>query len=190
MSFDVLRAWEVLSSKALIDGWPWLRVYQEHVRLPNGVEIPNYWLVEFPGFAQVFAVTPDRQVVLVEQYRHGPGVVALELPAGGFDTDADAKAPLQTAKRELLEETGMVADTWIPLGKFFVDGNRGCGWMHGFLALNAVQQRQPQREATELMHIHLKPLSEIRRLWFDGSIANIATTALVGLALAHLESGI
>ncbi len=185
---DPLKAWEVLSSDSVVDGWPWLRVYQEHVCLPNGVEIPDYWLVEFPGYAQIFAVTPDRQVVLTEMYKHGPGIVSLELPAGGFEGEEEVQMPVLAAQREFLEETGMVADEWIPLGKFFVDGNRGCGWMHGFLALNATRKQEPQWEPTELMHIHLKSLAEVRRLWLDGSIANIAATALIGIALAHLES--
>ncbi|NDJ85906.1 MAG: NUDIX hydrolase [Chloroflexi bacterium] len=181
------RAWDVLKGQELIHRPPWLRVIQEHVRLPNQVEIPDYYRVEMPGFVNIFAVTPDHQVVTIEQYRHGPGVVSIELPAGGFDGKGASDDPLETAKRELMEETGMSAGRWTLLGKFFVDANRGCGWMYAFLAEEATAQQSPAPEPTEIHMVRLQSLDAVRKLWFDGSISNMAASALVGLALAHLE---
>ncbi len=182
------QRWEVLSSQQLLDASPWFRAYQEHVRLPNGIEIVDYYRIDLLSYTKVFALTSDQQVVMIEQYRHGPQVVSLELPAGGLETEGEMQNPLLSAQRELLEETGMVAVEWRPLGRFFMDGNRGCGWAHGFLALGAKLQQAPALDTTELMVTRLIPLDEVREMWLNGHISSVSSVALIGLALGHLET--
>jgi 8-oxo-dGTP pyrophosphatase MutT (NUDIX family) len=179
------KAWEVLQCTELVDAWPWLRVYQDHVRLPNSVEMDDFYRVEMPPYIKVFALTPANEVVMVEHYKHGPGVVSLELPAGGIE---EGDTPLGAAQRELLEETGMVASDWLALGRYFIDGNRGCGAVHGFLATDTTYQRPPRLEAAEIMQTRLVALSDMRKMWLDGTIGNVAAVAIIGLALAHLAN--
>ncbi len=71
-------------------------------------------VLEAPNWANVVAVTNDRKVVLVRQFRHGTETVTLEIPGGAVDPE-DA-SPLAAAKRELREETGYVARRWKQLG--------------------------------------------------------------------------
>lgn len=182
-----IKAWEVLACEEVGSWWPWVRVFRDHVRLPNGVEMPNFLRIDMVNYVQIFAVTKDQQVGMVEQYRHGPGMVTLELPAGGIEAESDDETPLASAKRELLEETGMVAETWRFLGKYFVDGNRGCGWMYAFLATQAEQVQDAQPEATEWLQPRLLPLEQVRQLWLDGTINSIGSAATLGLAFAHLD---
>ncbi|PJF42166.1 MAG: hypothetical protein CUN55_10385 [Phototrophicales bacterium] len=178
-------AWHVIEQTTLTDASPWLKVIQEHIQLPNGVEIPDYFRILMPDYVMIFALTPEQQVVTVSHYKHGPQVVSLELPAGYIDpNDSD---PLATAKRELQEETGMVSNTWRILGRFFIDGNRGCGWMHGFLAQNATLQHSQTLEKTELLTMQLIPLNELKALWLEGKVQNVAASALIGMALARLN---
>jgi 8-oxo-dGTP pyrophosphatase MutT (NUDIX family) len=182
------QPWEVLARTELLDAWPWLRVYREHVRLPTGVEIADYYRIDMPAYVEIFAVTTDSRVAMVEHYKHGPGMASLELPAGYVEDQRDGNAPINSARRELLEETGLVAPTWQPLGRFFIDGNRGCGWMIGFLATGAVYHQRPQLESTEVLVARLLPLAEVRDLWMSGKMMNVAAAALIGLALAHLST--
>jgi ADP-ribose pyrophosphatase len=179
-------AWDTLSRTELVDATPWIRVYRDHVRMPNGVEIDDFYHIYMPDYTMVFALTPDNKVALVEMYKQGTGLVMLDLPAGAIE-DTEVDNPLEAAKRELLEETGMVAAEWTPLGKFNIDGNHGCGWMHGFLAKGLVHQQAQNLDDTELLAAHLIPLDEVRQLWMSGKIQGIASAALIGLALAHLD---
>ncbi|MBI5960278.1 MAG: NUDIX hydrolase [Chloroflexi bacterium] len=180
----MLLPWQVLSTQNLLDGSPWLRVSADHVRLPNGVEIPDFYRITMPDWAQIFAVTEQEQVALIEHYKHGPGVLSLELPAGYLES---GEAPESAARRELLEETGLEAPDWQSLGRYFMDGNRGCGTSHIFLARRARVVAEPQREATEIMTQHWLSLAEVRAAWLGGRIQNMGTIGAVGLALAALE---
>jgi ADP-ribose pyrophosphatase len=179
------KPWQVLHSATVADCSPWLQVHRDHVRLPNGVEISDFYRISMPAYAMVFAVTTDRQVVLVEHYKHGPQSVSLELPAGYIESRKEN--PLHTAQRELGEETGYSAPHWQPLGNFFIDGNRGCGNVHAFLATEAVAVQRQQLEQTELLTVKTMSLAKLERAWLDGALANIAATAVTGLALAHLR---
>lgn len=183
---DLHAAWHILSQTTLADASPWLKVMQEHVQLPNGVEIQDYFRVLMPSYVMIFALTPQQEVVTVSHYKHGPEVVSLELPAGYIEAaDID---PLATAQRELREETGMVTDTWRALGRYFIDGNRGCGWMYGFLAQQATPQHAQALETTELLTMRLLPLPDLKAAWLAGNVQNIAASALIGLAVAILAN--
>ena len=180
-----MKPWQTLSQTVLLEHLPWLRVSAEHVRLPNGHEIPNFYRIEMPEWAQVFALDEAGRVVVIEHYKHGAGMVSMELPAGYMDP---GETPEQTARRELREETGLEAADWRYLGRFFLDGNRGCGASHIFLARQARQVGQPQLEESELIESHRLTLDELRAAWLGGRIHNLATIAAVGLALAQLEA--
>ena len=179
-----MKPWTVLSRQELLDRRPWLCVAAEHVRLPNGHEIPDFYTIEMPEWVQVFAVDGENQVAMIEHYKHGAGMTSLELPAGYIDP---GETPEQAARRELLEETGLEADEWRYLGRYFIDGNRGCGATHVFLARGVRQAASPTLEATEIIAQRLLPLDEVRRLWLGGQLYNLGTLGAVGLALAILE---
>jgi ADP-ribose pyrophosphatase len=154
------------------------------VRLPNDHEIEDYYRIDMPEWAQIFAVTQDGQVPMIEHYKHGAGMVSLELPAGYLDP---GETPEAAARRELLEETGMEAAAWRYVGRYFMDGNRGCGGSHVFLARDARQIADPALEESEIIVQHRLPLAEVRAAWLDGRVHNIATVAAIGQALALLE---
>lgn len=179
-----MKPWETLSREVLLDRQPWLRVSAERVRLPNAHEIEPFYRVDMPDWAQVFAVTPDGRVAMVEQYKQGPQCTSLELPAGYIELD---EAPEVCARRELREETGLEAGSLELLGRFFIDGNRGCGASYIFLARDARQVGEPQLEVSEIVAQRRLPLDTVRDLWRQGKIGNIGTTAAIGLALAALD---
>ena len=75
------RKWKVLESTYL-HRKPWLTVRSERVELPNGNQIPEYFVFEYPEWINVIAITKDKKFVFVSQYRHGLGETSYELCAG------------------------------------------------------------------------------------------------------------
>lgn len=175
--------WTILNERLVFDGWPWLQIHEEHVRLPNGIEIKDFYRVDIRPYTMVFALRADNQVAMIEHYRHGPKLVSLELPAGLIE---EGETPLEGAQRELREEAALVSEHWQPLGQYFMDGNRGCGWAHTFLVREARSVGSPQLEATEEMILHFKPLSAVYELWRGGQMLNVTAAAIIGRALLEL----
>ncbi len=105
---DEAMKWDVLESEHLFNR-PWLTVRRDTVRLPNGTVHPEYYVLEYPSWINVIAITVEGKFVMVKQYRHGLGIVATELCAGVVEEGED---PLDGARRELLEETGFGGGEW------------------------------------------------------------------------------
>ena len=100
--------WKVLESEYIVKR-PWLVARRDKVQLPTGVVYPEYYVLEYPDWVNVIALTDDGRFVMVQQYRHGLGGVYTELCAGCIEPGED---PLDAAKRELAEETGYTGGEW------------------------------------------------------------------------------
>jgi ADP-ribose pyrophosphatase len=96
-----------LSSTAVYDG-VLLKVRRDEVRLPDGQQSVREWIAH-PGAAVVIAVLDNGKLLFVRQYRYPLRRVFLELPAGKIESD---EHEMDTARRELREETGYKAKTW------------------------------------------------------------------------------
>lgn len=104
-----IRKWRTLESEYLIQR-PWLTARSDTVELPDGHIHPEYYILEYPDWVNVIAITEDEEFVMVEQYRHGLGDVFTELVAGVIEKYEDS---LAAAQRELLEETGFAGGEWM-----------------------------------------------------------------------------
>lgn len=100
--------WKTLDTEYLINR-PWLTARRDKVQLPDGRIHPEYYILEYPDWVNVIAVTENGDFVMVEQYRHGLGDVFTELVAGVIEK---GESPLDAAIRELLEETGYSGGRW------------------------------------------------------------------------------
>ena len=103
------RAWKVLKSENILNLGPWLNVRQELVELPSGAQIPTWFVLDFPNWINVIAITKDGDFVMEDQYRHALGETHYELVAGVIDP---GETPLEAAQRELSEETGFGGGEW------------------------------------------------------------------------------
>ena len=95
--------WTILESEYLVRR-PWLTARRDRVELPDGRIHDEYYVLEYPTWVNVIAITAEGEYVMVKQYRHGLGIVATELCAGVVEHGEDT---LAGAQRELLEETGV-----------------------------------------------------------------------------------
>lgn len=161
------QAWDVLES-AYLSRKPWLTLRQDRVRLSGGAVIEEYFVLEYPAWVNVVAVTPDDRVVLVRQYRHGLGRVGVELPAGVVEP-ADP-SPEAAARRELLEETGYGGGTWSPLCVASANPGTHSNLTHSFLAVGVEPVARPTPEATEDIRVFTGPVDEVARLVEAGQV--------------------
>ena len=159
---DDPRPFELLDRKYLFRKPPWLVLRQDHLRLPTGREIPEYWISEYPPWVNVVAVTTADEVVLIRQYRPGIDDVHFEIPAGvvdGGDTDFEA-----AARRELAEETGYGGGRWSALCTLSANPALTTNLTHSYLAEGVTPLGAAAPEATEDLRVHLVPVADIAAL--------------------------
>ena len=182
MSEERQRPWRLISSEYRIQT-KFLRLRADRVELPNGIVVEDYFVRESRGFCIVFAVTPDKHVLLVRQYKHGAREILTELPAGMIDED---ETPERCAERELAEETGFTGSAPQHVRTFLTDPTNATGRFHLFVVRDAVRTREPSFDVTEEIEVDLVPVDEVRAMALDGRIAAGAQVAAVLIALAHL----
>jgi ADP-ribose pyrophosphatase len=175
-----LECWETLESRDLVVAKPWIELAVQKVRLPDGREIENYYRLKMSDYAAIFAETDDGLVIMERQYKHGVGRVNLVLPGGAIEP---GEAPLAAAQRELLEETGYVADSWQCLGCFITNANYGGSKAHVFVAKNARLVAQPNSGDLEEIEIVLMKREEVAAAICNGEIVVLGAVAAIALAL-------
>jgi ADP-ribose pyrophosphatase len=178
-----IERWQVQNSELVLNH-RWAKVRRDTCILPNGFEVDDYYYWEGGDFAQVFALTPESQVILVRQYKHGVREIVLELPAGMID--ADDTNPLATAQRELLEETGFEASEWQQLGTLNVSSAKSTAHAYPFLAQNAHRTREADLDDNEAIEVMLCSIPELLDLITRGDIRDSNSIAACLLALRVL----
>jgi 8-oxo-dGTP pyrophosphatase MutT (NUDIX family) len=145
--------------------------------------VNEYFVRESRGFSVVLALTADRLVPLVRQYKHGAGQIVLELPAGMIDPGESAA---DCAVRELAEETGFTGGDPEHVRTLFADPTNATTAMHVFVMRGAERTREPALDVTEAIEVELVTTAELRAMAYDGRIAAASQVAAVLLALAHV----
>ena len=155
------RKWKVLSSEYLFRR-PWLTVRHESLELPDGRRVPDYYVLEYPDWINVTAITRDGRFVLIDQYRHGLGETSYEIPAG-VSEPSDASM-LAAAQRELAEETGYGGGEWRLLTTIASNPATQTNLTHCFLATGVERIGEQHLDATEDLRVHLMSRDEVLEL--------------------------
>jgi ADP-ribose pyrophosphatase len=176
--------WKTLASRYIVQT-PYLRLRSDSIELPGGYRIEEYYVRESRGFSIVFALTPEMNVVLVRQYKHGIGRTMLELPAGMIEPDEE---PALCAERELAEETGYVGEPPEPqhAATFAADPTGSTSRFHLFLVRNARPLLAQQLDPAEEIAVEQATLPELRRFVRDGTIDAGYSVAAVYFMLDRL----
>lgn len=153
-----VKGWETLSSEYLIQR-PWLTARRDVLRMPNGKVVPEYYVLEYPTWVNIIAITEEGQFVLVRQYRHALDIVAYELCAGTME--ASDESPMEAAKRELLEETGYAGGEWTELTVLSANPTSMNNLNHTFIAKGVKKVASQHLDETEDITVHLFSLEEL-----------------------------
>lgn len=167
VSDDDDRKWKVLKSEYLFKR-PWLTARRDEVELPNGVRNPEYYVLEYPNWVNVLAITRDKKFLMIRQYRHGLGKTCFELCAGVCEPrDGD---PMVSAKRELLEETGYGRGEWRLWMTVSANASAMNNLTYCYLATDVEPVDTQHLEAMEDLTVHLLTVDEVRQLLMDDEV--------------------
>lgn len=172
---------EKLAEQELYTG-PVLRLTQDTVRLEDGRQAGRI-VVHHHGGAGVAALSQEGDIFLVKQFRYPVGEELWEIPAGKLEPGED---PLLTAKRELAEEAGLAADTYLDLGPLYPT----VGYSSEIIYIYAAKglHRVPMHlDEDEFLEPHRVPLAEAVAMVMDGRIRD-SKTAIACLKLEKLRA--
>jgi len=168
--------WEHVTSEEGQD----LRIFRlrfDELRNPRNAHSMKAVILEAPDWVDVVAVTPDKKIIVVDQYRFGRRRVATEIPAGMVEPGED---PQIAGMRELLEETGYTTETWKSLG--WVESNPAFlnNRCHQFLALDVEKTHEPTLDDGEAIVVRELTLQEVKEEIRQGKVRN--SLGLLGLS--------
>jgi ADP-ribose pyrophosphatase len=153
--------WKLLTSRYVVHD-RWLKVRVDTCELPSARVIEPYYVLEYPTWLNVVALTAQEDVVLVQLYRHGIRQTVLELPSGTVES-SDASV-LDAARRELLEETGYGGGEFVETACLSPNTANHVNSMHCFVATGVERVQQPVIDETERVETVLLPLRAVVEL--------------------------
>lgn len=179
-----MKGWRTLWRRTVLDQSPFLTVENHAVQLPDGQVIPDWPWVITPDYVNVLAMTPSGHFLCFRQGKYAIEGEALA-PVGGYIEPGEE--PLAAAQRELMEETGYEAPEWVSLGSYRVCANRGVATAHLFLTTGARCVGTPTDDELEEQELVLITRGELEAALPRGDFRVLAWTAVVALALIHLD---
>lgn len=177
--------WEVLKSERLFER-PWLTVRRDCVRIPNGQVNDEFYVLEYPDWINVIAITEDGQFVMEKQYRHGLGKTCYELPAGVIE---EGETPLQAAKRELQEETGYGLGAWREVMTISGNASTTDNITHCFVATGVRKISDQKLDRTEDIKVCLLGRAEVLDLMMNDQVKQSLMAAPLWRYFAEQMSG-
>ena len=153
---------------------PWLTARRDRLELPDGRIIHEYYVLEYPDWVNVIAITKDGQFVMERQYRHAARKISLELPCGVME---EGETPLEAAQRELLEETGFGGGQWKKLMELSPNPSAMSNTTHCFLAIGVEKIAEQHLDETEELSVLFMTKEEVKRMLNENQICQALMVA-------------
>jgi len=178
---NMLKAWEKISSQPLGD----FKIFQlrsDRAISPRTRQPHDFIVIDCVNWVNVVAITPDQQLVMIEQFRHGSGTIELEIPGGMIDPHDSS--PEAAGIRELREETGYAGESSRIIGQVFPNPAIMSNTCFTLLVENCRFLHPVEFDHGEDLITRLVPISEIPDLVATGKIRH--SLVIVGLYYFHL----
>ena len=177
---DVVKPWDKIDSQPLAD-YRIFRIRSQRAISPRTRQAHEFFVIDSVNWVNVIAVTPDEQLVMIEQFRHGSGTVELEIPGGMIDPDDGS--PEVAAVRELREETGYAGVNPRRIGHIFPNPAIMSNSCFTVMLENCRCVHPVEFDHGEDLVTRLVPISDIPRLVATGKIQH----SLVVVGLYYFE---
>jgi len=176
----MIKPWSKLGSKQLGD-FHIFTIRSDRRRSPRTGSEHDFFVIDCTNWVNVIAVTPARELVMIEQFRHGSETVELEIPGGMIDPeDSD---PLDAGTRELREETGYTGAPARIIGSIFPNPAIMSNTCYTVLVENCQLTQAVEFDHAEDLITRLMPVAELPGLVASGTIRH----SLVAVALYHFD---
>lgn len=170
--------WPRIVARRIMHVSPWMDVIEREVEFAPGTPIQSYHAVGQADYIAILAMTPQRLIPLVRQYRPAVETFTWELPAGLVDPGEDA---VETCERELLEETGLRARAVRALGTASPCTGRMSNRIHSFF----VEAGAPEREPESGIEVRFVSEAELVAAIAGGEFISQLHLGTIALAAAH-----
>lgn len=168
-----MQKWELLDSKYIIQR-PWATLRVDKLKLPNGNIKDEYYVLEYPTWVNMVAITADQKVLLVRQYRHGAGQIMVELPAGVVEEGEDTE---EAARRELLEETGYAFDKIEYICQLYANPATSGNLTYTYLLQGGRKIQEQQLDNSEDIEVVEMSIAQAKQFLFENKIGQALHSA-------------
>ena len=176
--------WKTLSSKYLVQK-PWATLRVDECELPDGRISKEYYVLQYPNWVNVVAITEDQKVIMVRQYRHSGDLISLEIPGGVIDGD---EKPQDAAKRELLEETGYLFEDFELVSTIYPNPATSNNVTYCYLAKGGIKVQDQDLDEHEDIDIEFYSIEEVKKMLLKNEIPQ--ALHVTGLLYAFLKMGV
>ena len=177
-----MEKWKTINSNYIIQR-PWATLRVDKLEMPNGNIKEEYYVLEYPTWVNMVALTEDNQVIFVKQYRHGAGKIMVELPAGVVEDNED---PEIAARRELLEETGYAFDDISYVCELFANPATSGNITYTYLLTGGRKVQEQELDPSEDIEVVLMDLQEAKQFLFDNKIGQALHSSALFYTLKKL----
>jgi ADP-ribose pyrophosphatase len=143
--------------------------------MPDGTVVPEYYVLEYPNWVNIIAITKEKKFILVKQYRPGIEKTCFELCAGVCE-EKDV-SPLASAQRELMEETGYGGGIWREFMCISPNASATNNYSYCFIAKDVEEIGDQKLDESEDLTVHLLSFEELKNLLQSGNIIQATMAA-------------
>lgn len=166
--------WKVIESE-YIHQRPWLTVRKETLEMPDGRIVSEYYVLEYPNWVNIIAITKQKEYILVKQYRHGIEETCMELCAGVCEKEDIS--PLVSAQRELMEETGYGGGRWTEFMRVAPNASATNNYSYCFIAEDVEKMGDQSLDQSEDLTVHLFTYDQVKEILEQGKIIQATMAA-------------
>jgi ADP-ribose pyrophosphatase len=159
--------WKTLSSTYIHKG-AWATLRSDRCEMPDGRIVEDYYVLEYPNWANAVALTEDNKILMVRQYRHAADIVSLEIPGGVIEAGEDAEAAM---RRELLEETGYQFTDVELISTVYANPSTANNKTFCYLAKGGKKIQDQHLDEHEHIVVEEYTIAEVKQLLADNKIA-------------------
>lgn len=159
--------WSTLSSTYIHKG-PWATLRSDQCELPDGTIVDDYYVLEYPNWANAVALTEDNKILMVRQYRHAANIVSLEIPGGVIE---EGENPEEGMRRELLEETGYEFKDVELISTVYANPSTANNKTFCYLAKGGKKVQDQKLDEHERIIVEEYTIAEVKQLLADNKIA-------------------